>query len=209
MVRTSLKNRVHSVLDRNYIEDPTFKELTDKFGKTGIKIMRSLRLKGNDTSILNGYLDIIEQITKKIDQLENKIRSISKEDKITLLLKTIPGIGDILAFLIRYEIDDIDRLISPKKLCSYAGIVPSTYSSGSKTYHGRITKEGNRWLRWALVEASHRAIVKSPHLRSYYNRIKYRKGNNAATTALSRKLLEIIYKVRKEQRPYYEKQAEF
>ena len=98
-VRTSLKNRVHAVLDRNYIQEPAFKELTDKFGKTGMKIMRGLNLKGNDTSILNGYLDLIEEITKKINDLEKRIKSFVKEDKITLLLKTIPGIGDIVAFL--------------------------------------------------------------------------------------------------------------
>ncbi|RKY87794.1 hypothetical protein DRQ11_05350 [candidate division KSB1 bacterium] len=92
---------------------------------------------------------------------------------MTLLLKTIPGIGDIIAFLIRYEIDDIERFSSAKKLCSYAGIVPSTYSSGGKTYHGRIAKQRNKWLRWALAEASHKVIVKSPSLRSYYNKIKY------------------------------------
>ena len=49
-----------------------------------------------------------------------------------------------------------------------------------KTYHGRITKQGNKWLRWALAEASHKAIVKSPSLRSYYNKIKYKKGSNTA-----------------------------
>ena len=135
------------MLDRNYIEDPIFKGLSDKFGKKGMKIMRALKLKGNDTSILNGYLDLIEEITKKINDLEKRIKSFVKEDKITLLLKTIPGIGDIVAFLIRYEIDDIERFSSAKKLCSYVGIVPSTYSSGGKTYHGRITKQGNKWLR--------------------------------------------------------------
>jgi len=197
------------VLDRNYVEDPIFKELSDKFGKTGMKIMRTLKLKGNDTSILNGYLDLIEEITKKINDLEKRIKSFVKEDKITLLLKTIPGIGDIVAFLIRYEIDDIERFSSAKKLYSYAGIVPSTYSSGGKTYHGRITKQGNKWLRWALAEASHKAIVKSPSLRRYYNKIKYKKGSNTATIALSRKLLEIVYKVWKEQRPYYEKEICF
>ncbi|RKX65968.1 MAG: IS110 family transposase, partial [Thermodesulfobacteriota bacterium] len=123
------------------------KGLSDKFGKKGMKIMRALKLKGNDTSILNGYLDLIEEITKKINDLEKRIKSFVKEDKITLLFKTIPGIGDIVAFLIRYEIDDIERFSSAKKLYSYAGIVPSTYSSGGKTYHGRITKQGNKWLR--------------------------------------------------------------
>ena len=43
------------MLDRNYVEDPIFKGLSDKFGKKGMKIMRTLKLKGNDTSILNGY----------------------------------------------------------------------------------------------------------------------------------------------------------
>jgi len=36
--------------------------------------------------------------------------------------------------------------------------VPSTYSSGGKTYHGRITKQGNKWLRWALAEASRKVL---------------------------------------------------
>ncbi|MDL1965835.1 MAG: IS110 family transposase [Candidatus Desulfofervidus auxilii] len=54
------------------------------------------------------------------------------------------SLGDIIAFLIRYEIDDIERFSSAKKLYSYTGIVPSTYSSGGKTYHGRITKQGNK-----------------------------------------------------------------
>jgi len=111
--------------------------------------------------------------------------------------------------LLRYEIDDIERFASAKKLCSYVGIVPSIYSSGAKTYHGRITKEGNRWLRWALTEAVHKAIISSPSLRSYYNRIKHKKGANAATMAIARKLLEIIYKVWEEKRPYYEKELAY
>ena len=95
------------MLDRNYIEDPIFKGLSDKFGKTGMKIMRTLKLKGNDRFILNGYLDLIEEITKKINDLEKRIKSFVKKGKITLLFKTIPDIGDIVAFLTRYEIDDI------------------------------------------------------------------------------------------------------
>ncbi|HEX74963.1 MAG TPA: IS110 family transposase [Dehalococcoidia bacterium] len=69
------------------------------------------------------------------------------------LLFTIPGIRIPLAVLISTEIDGISRFSSPSKLCSYAGLVPSTHSSGGKTYHGKITLERDRWLRWALVEA--------------------------------------------------------
>jgi hypothetical protein len=55
--------------------------------------------------------------------------------------------------------------VSASKLCSYAGLIPTTYSSGGKTFQGKITKQGNRWLRWALIEAAQRAIVKDAWLR--------------------------------------------
>ncbi len=84
-------------------------------------------------------------------------------------------------------------------------MVPSTYSSGGKTYYGRITKQGNRWIRWALVQSAHTAKRTDESLGAYYRKVKYRAGANTATMALARKLLEIVYKVWKEERPYYSK----
>src|SRR5688572_17846776 len=57
---------------------------------------------------------------------------------------TVPGISYYSALLILSEIGQIDRFKSAKHLCSYAGLVPSVYSSGSKSFHGRITKQGSR-----------------------------------------------------------------
>ncbi|GFP27854.1 IS110 family RNA-guided transposase [Candidatus Hakubella thermalkaliphila] len=208
-IRTSLKNKVHSVLDRHQVEDNVFRGLTDKFGKTGMKIMRSLELRGNDRAILNGYLDLIEELSRRIAALNKQIKALVKEDEISSYLKTVPGFGDLLGLLLRYEIDNMERFASAKKLCSYVGIVPSTYSSGGKTWHGRITKEGNKWRRWVVIEAVHGAIITSPSLRRYYNSVKQRRGDKAATIALARKLLEIIYHVWKEKRPYYEKELAY
>jgi len=67
---------------------------------------------------------------------------------------TIPGIGYYTALLVKAEIGDVSRFRRGDQLCSYAGIVPSTYSSGGVTRHGGITREGSRWLRWAMVEAA-------------------------------------------------------
>ena len=55
------------------------------------------------------------------------------------------------------EIDDVGRFPDAKHLVSYAGLTPSVRSSGGKTHYGRITKQGSRWLRWILVEASYMA----------------------------------------------------
>ena len=203
-IRVKIKNMIHAVLARNHIEDKSFRELSDKFGKTGMAYMRAVTLRGNDTMILNHYLDLLEETETKIKSAEAMIRAVCRQDEICKWLGSIPGIGDILAMTIRYEIDDIERFISPGKLCSYAGLVPSTYSSGGRTYQGRITKQGNKWLRWALVEAAQKAPLKDVWLGIFYARIS-KKSKKTARVAVARKLLEIIYCLWKEQRPYYEK----
>ena len=71
---------------------------------------------------------------------------LAKEDEMASLLMTIPGIGYYSALLIVSEIGDIDRFPDSYHLCSYAGLVPSTHSSGGITYHGSITKRGSTIL---------------------------------------------------------------
>ncbi len=95
------------------------------------------------------------------------------------LLKTIPGIGEFFARLIDAEIDDIAQFRNPKKLAAYAGLVPSTYSSGGKTFHGKIIKEANKWLRWAFVEAVTPVIISNAQLRAQYEQLKFRGVNKA------------------------------
>jgi transposase len=204
-MKVRIKNMVHSVLTRNHIEDKGFQDLSDKFGKKGIAYMRAITLKGNDTAILHEYLDLLEETEKRIKSAESRIRAVCRQDEICRLLASIPGIGDILAVTIRYEIDDIERFISSGKLCSYAGLVPSTYSSGNRTYQGKITKQGNKWLRWAMIEAAQRAPLSDMWLSAFFDRVSTKKGRKIARVAVARKLLEIIYRIWTERRTYYKK----
>ena len=71
---------------------------------------------------------------------------LAKEDKMASLLMTIPGIGHYSALLIVSEIGDINGFPDSYHLCSYAGLIPSTYSSGEITHHGSITKTGSKYL---------------------------------------------------------------
>ena len=97
--------------------------------------------------------------------------------------------------LAKVEIGTIDRFKSPSRLCSYAGVVPSTYSSGGKTRHGKIIKTGNRHLRWCLVEAAIHSLKDQGNLRTFYLRMRRRKGNKVARVATARKLCCILYRV--------------
>jgi transposase len=203
-IKVRLKNVIHSVLARNHIEDKSFTCLSDKFGKKGRAYLRSVTLKGNDTMIVNQYLDLLEETERKITAAERQIRAVCRQDEICTLLSSVPGIGDILSVTIRYEIDEIGRFVSDGKLCCYAGLVPSTYSSGKRTFQGRITKQGNKWLRWAMIEAAQRAPLNDPWLMEFYTRIA-QKGKKRARVAVARKLLEIIYRMWIDRKPYYRK----
>jgi signal transduction histidine kinase len=79
---------------------------------------------------------------------------LAKEDEMASLLMTIPGIGYYSALLVVSEIGDINRFPDSYHLCSYAGLVPSTHSSGGITYHGSITKRGSKYLRWIMLECA-------------------------------------------------------
>ena len=96
---------------------------------------------------INGYLHLIESLDSEIKDVSNKILRLAKEDEMATLLMTIRGIGYYSALLIVSEIGDINRFSDSYRLCSYAGLIPSTHSSGGIiTYHGSITKRGSKYL---------------------------------------------------------------
>ena len=204
-IRTQIKNKIHAIVDRNIDSYTGLENLTDIFGKTGKRILRDTKINEVDYKILTGYLDLIDEIDKKIKDLEAQIDKKSLGDRDIALLKTIPGIGVFTAFLVKSEIDNISRFASKEKLCSYAGLVPSTHGSADRLYHGRITKQGNKFLRWSLTEAAQVSIRYSEYFRYYYNKVRSRKNANSATIAVARRMLEVIYCILKEGREYIEK----
>lgn len=101
------------------------------------------------------------------------------------LLRTVPGIGYYSALLIVSEVGDISRFSDSYHLCSYAGLVPSTHSSGGVTHYGSsITKAGSRYLRWILQECVHAHIrtEKNSNIAQFYYRIAKKKGNSKAAS---------------------------
>ena len=95
------------------------------------------------------------------------------------------------------------RFSNGDRLCSYAGLVPSTHSSGGVTRHGGITKEGSRWLRWAMVEAAMVHVRRSDtSIARAYHRIAERRGKQVATVAAARRILLCCYSVMVNRRPY-------
>jgi len=194
-LRTMTKNRIVTVFDRYPEQTAQLKKLGDLFGKAGRVQLAQVNVSEIDRIQIDRGLAFIGDIDMRIKQSEATIRAMTKANANVKLLKTIPGIGEFFARLIDAEIDDISRFRQPKKLAAYAGLVPSTYSSGGKTFHGK------KWLRWAFVEAVTPAIASDPQLRAQYEHLKI-KGINKARVAIARKLLTIAFQILRDQRAY-------
>jgi transposase len=201
-VSTMIKNRIHVLLDRHPELSSYASQWSDLFGRAGRQWLGELELPGADGEILAGELQLLAAVEAQIKPTDRWVRRLARSDERAKLLVTIPGIGDFFAVLIALEIDDVGRFCRPAKLCAYVGLVPSTYASGTYVRHGRITKQGNKWLRWAFIEAVYPALRQDPALAALYERLKIVKGANVAKVAVAKRLLTIAYRVLSEDRPY-------
>jgi len=201
-LRTMVKNRIHRLIERNHLAETMSEAFSDVFGKKGMAFLDTVELPETERKLLNEQLALLKEINRLVAEDDKSLRALFEKDRRVALVATVPGLGYLFAPLIVYEIDSIDRFATPEKLHAYTGIVPSTYASGEKCYHGKLIKMGNRYLRWAMIEAVWPAIRTDPSLRQYYNRIRKRRDNKAATIATARRLLTIVYRILKEQRPY-------
>jgi len=197
-LRSGVKNRIHALLTRLGI----YHTYSDLFGKEGRSFLSSLELSPAHLRTLEGYLCLIDTVNKLIGEVEVQIRQVVKESEDGRRLLTLPGIGFILAYLVLVEIGDINRFSSHKKICSYAGLVPSVYQSGSKNYRGHISNRANRYLQWGMIEAAQRAKIIDPFLRKKAEIIARKKGPSVATTAIAHHLLTVIYHILKEKTVY-------
>lgn len=199
-IRTMIKNRIRGIIDRHpEVGKPPVEEI---FGERGMKWMNEIKLPEEERKILNEEIELLKGVKERIRMSDSIVKEIGGRDERVRLLKSIPGIGDFLGLLLCYEIDEVNRFKSEKKLHSYVGLVPTTYASGNKVIHGRITRQGNKWIRWGIVEAVWPAIKSDEGLREYYNRVKERRGGNRAKIATARRLLTIVYRVLKDKREY-------
>ncbi len=140
-LRTGLKNRVHSILAKINVKNP----YSDLFGIGGMGFLESLTLPDVYRDSLDSYLEVIESLNGEIADAEKKATRALEESPEARLLSTIPGVGLITSLMITAEIGDVSRFDSHRQLCSFAGLVPSTWQSGGATRHGRITRQGSRW----------------------------------------------------------------
>jgi transposase len=201
-VQTMVKNRIHALLSQHMLDAP---DVSDLFGKAGRQWLAEVPLPDSDRHVLDSDLALLEVLQRHIAASNDLLKALSAGDEPVRWLASLPGIGDFYSVLIRYEIGDIKRFHTAKRFVSHTGLVPSTYASGPRLVHGRLIKHGNKWLRWAFIEAVTPAIRHSAFLRRHYQRLKTRRGTKDARVSTARKLAELAWIVWRESRCYEER----
>ncbi len=154
---------------------------------------------------LESLIELYEYLTVQIVGLNRKVAELSRSDKYrgrVKLLRSVPGIGTLIAMEILVEIQDMVRFKRAEELASYIGLTPSEFSTGQYVRQGRITRCGNKRVRTCLVEASWVLIQKDLGLRKKYDRLKQWRGGKRAIIAIARHLIIRIRRILLNQEPY-------
>jgi transposase len=138
-------------------------------------------------------LSVMLSADEQTEILERTIMERVKLRPQFSFLKTVPGIGEILALTIMLETGDIRRFPSVGNYASYCRCVGSQKISNGKKKGKGNTKNGNRYLAWAFVEAAHFAIQFNSKIKSFDQRKKAKTKAVVAIKAVAHKLCRACY----------------
>ena len=193
--RTSVKNHIRSILDRQALQMPAGKS---GWSRARILWLRELAQPLDEASIddlwrgeLWEELEHLESLEASIKRIEAKLDELAASDDRVKTIKTVPGIGNRLSEMVVAVIDNPHRFKNSKQVGSYVGLTPRQFSSGQFDRQGGISGRGHNNLRKLLVEVSWLGLRHNPQMREIYERVL--QGNKTrkkiAIVAVARHLL--------------------
>jgi len=140
-------------------------------------------------------LALLERYDELLRDLElDLVRQAKQHDPQAFqLLRSIPGVGKVLALTILYEIHDVHRFGRVQEFASYARLVKCAKESAGKKHGTSGAKMGNVHLKWAFSEAAVMFVRHSPEGKKALARLEKRFGKGKALSVLAHKLGRAVY----------------
>jgi transposase len=145
---------------------------------------------------------VSQALGQQIEALERRLKERVSLRPEYRLLKTVPGVGETLATTIMLETGSIGRFAQVGNFSSYCRCVDSLRESNGKKKGEGNTKNGNKYLAWAFVEAANFALRYCPQAKSFYDRKKSETNRVLAVKALAHKLARACYHMLRDQKPF-------
>jgi transposase len=160
------------------------------------KLLAALEHESLLAGFVRSHYNLWLEAQKQIQLFDQQLKTLT-EPYAPLLsrLQTVPGVGRVVAATFLAVVGEAGRFTEAKQVASYAGIVPSTFQSGTTDRHGHISRRGSPELRSMLCEASqHAQRVNSP-LNPFFTKIRARRGYRMAITAVAHRLCRMLYAI--------------
>ena len=137
---------------------------------------------------------IIAEYDKLLRELELSIEKSAKQHSPNEygLLRSIPGVGPILALTLLYEIDTVARFPKVGQLLSYSRLIKCKKESGGKSLGSYGSKIGNAHLKWAFNEAA-QLFLKDADGKQYFAKLEKKHPKGKALSILAAKLGRTVY----------------
>jgi len=196
--RTGNLQSVQNLFARNLGHTPNANAIKRMGDETVDRLLeehcRSLAVKSN--------LAVMRTLEEQIKLLEREVKTRTQLKPQFKPLLTVNGIGDILGLTITLETGDIGRFPSVGDYASYCRCVDSKNISNGKKKGKGNTKNGNRYLAWAFVEAANFAVRYCPQIKRYYQRKRAKTNGIVAIKTVAHKLARACYHILREQVPF-------
>ena len=189
--RTSVRCRLRFLL-ADYNADRA-----DLFTAAGLEYLEAVPLSAADQFVRQQLVAEYRLLTAQLAEISKELTRFAKtapakEAEARAVLRTIPGVGPVTAEVVVAELGDVERFGSQKKGCAYAGLAPIRRESAGKRHELRITKQGSRILRWALVESAWQLVRYSRKWQRVFEALAKRRGKKRAIIAVARRLLAMM-----------------
>lgn len=208
-MRTRIKNRIHATMAKYALKVEGVKDPFCKQGRVALAEVVD-RMPEHTRFAIRSQLAQLDTLECEIERLELKMKAVFEPTMEVQRLRTMPGVGYLLAEIISLEVGDVNRFASAQRLASYSGTTPRVHASGGKTRLGSLRNDVNHYLKWAYTEAAHSICLnreKYPyrHTSQLYSRLRQRKGHQKAIGAVARHLAEATWWIMKKKQVYHDR----
>jgi transposase len=192
--RGSAQNRLHNLLHRHNLSLPD----GDPFKNANEAWWQELPLSKIEQLQVRHYWEVMHLLNQQIAETEAEIAQLSASEcwlKSMTFLIQLSGVGLYTGMRILAAIGEIERFPSAQKLVGYAGLGARVRATGNTYHTGKISKQGRRELRTALIASAWVAVRWSDHWRSIFSELAQRIGKHKAIVSIARRLLIVIWHV--------------
>jgi len=203
-IRAEAYSHIQMVAHQNAIEGIGSVEVKDKsFRDEMVKIFNFHQVAPliiSDLEVIDAFTPVIEKMEKEVEE-----NAVHHNPKDVLLLKTTPGIGDMLSLIMVYETHDIKRFPKHQNYASYSRVVRPQQMSNGKITGKKNSRMGNPYLKWAFNSILISAKKSSERIGRYYQKLESKYGKRNARSRIAHKFNVAVYYMLKNSQPFDEK----